>query len=77
VEASELLIEALNMRWEYCAAAGHSFPSTCAQFVRLNQSESCASISADNERHRQQKCTVSGKYDTEGAIFVNSTLAFT
>jgi len=34
VDASKLLIEALAMRWEYCSAAQHTFPSAATRFFR-------------------------------------------
>ena len=34
IDASKLLIEALAMRWEYCTAAQHTFPSAATRFLR-------------------------------------------
>lgn len=68
LDSSELLIEALKLRRDYCQPASHSFPATTARFLRHshernshNASSSSAGESyADVETVHQDKMTVEG-----------------
>lgn len=50
VDDSKLLIAALSLRWDYCKAAQHSFPSTAARFLRTYHNQRHGSAHSDPER---------------------------
>lgn len=56
--ASAMLIEALNLRWDYCRAAQQSFPSTTLRFLQRDQPNGSAGV--DDTVH-DEKQTVEGK----------------
>ena len=37
LDSSELLIQAITLRWEYCKPAFHSFPSTTARYLHIDE----------------------------------------
>ena len=63
--ASAMLVEALQLRWHYCIAAEHSFPSTTARYLR---SVSEAQHHVDELVH-DDKCTIKGKSRTWATFF--------
>lgn len=37
LDASELLIQAITLRWDYCKPSFHSFPSTTARYLHIDE----------------------------------------
>lgn len=58
LDASELLIQALTLRREYCRPAEHSFPSTTARFLHTNEQNDVAHV----ETIHEEKKTVEGRH---------------
>ncbi|KAI9562378.1 AMP deamise 2 [Daphnia sinensis] len=52
LDASELLIQALTLRREYCRPAEHSFPSTTARFLHTNEQNGVAHVETVHEEKK-------------------------
>lgn len=63
LDASELLIEALKLRWHYCQSASHSFPSTTSRFLRSfhEKNRNTSADFTEIETVHDEKKTVEGK----------------
>lgn len=63
LDASELLIEALKLRWHYCQSASHSFPSTTSRFLRSfhEKNRTTSADFTEIETIHDDKKTVEGK----------------
>ena len=60
-DASKLLIQAMNLRWQYCRDAKHTFPVTTTRFLRWNmQNHPDGSNFCDVEPVHDEKMTVEG-----------------